>query len=149
MNQGRSRHSSSSTCWESEHHHPSDRSASHPCGRGQAECTARWGGEERRVQLRTRAGGLLCHDELPVPAPPLSTHPIQAVPAQFLTVLASSFTLGQRLKAAPEASPRTKISQWSPQSISSVFASKQKAKIQHLWVGAVKQCSHTSQPASS
>lgn len=33
-------------------------------------------------------------------------------------------------------------------SISSVFPSKQKAKIRHLWVGAAKQCSHTSQPAS-
>lgn len=32
--------------------------------------------------------------------------------------------------------------------ISSVFAPKQESKIRHLWVGAVKQCSRTSQPAS-
>lgn len=37
VNQGRTRHSSLSSCWESEHH-PFDWSASHPCGRGQAEC---------------------------------------------------------------------------------------------------------------
>lgn len=58
VNQGRTRHSSLSSCWRSEHR-PFDWSASHPRGRGQAEST---GGEERREGSCSArgAGGLLC-----------------------------------------------------------------------------------------